>query len=84
MNNSDISFSKYALSDLGDVERFIKFNSAKNLDKNIIITRGAKGAIAINKGDIAECTAEKNLNIIDKYSYSLTLSVWIISTQIFL
>ena len=26
----------------------------------------------------------KNLNIIDKYSYSLTLSVWIISTQIFL
>ena len=38
---------------------------AKNLDKNIVITRGEKGAIAINKGDVAECSAEKNLNIID-------------------
>ena len=38
---------------------------AKNLDKNIVITRGEKGAIAINKGEIAECVAEKNLNIID-------------------
>ena len=38
---------------------------AKNLDKNIVITRGEKGAIAINKGEVAECVAEKNLNIID-------------------
>ena len=38
---------------------------AKNLDKNIVITRGEKGAIAINKGEVAECVAEKNLNIVD-------------------
>ena len=38
---------------------------AKNLDKNIVITRGGKGAIAVNKGEVVECTAEKNLNIID-------------------
>ena len=38
---------------------------AKNLDKNIVITRGEKGAIAINKGEVAECVAKKNLNIVD-------------------
>ena len=38
---------------------------AKNLNKNIVITRGGKGAIAVNKGEVVECTAEKNLNIID-------------------
>ena len=37
----------------------------KNLNKNIVITRGEKGAIAINKGEIVECAAEKNLNIAD-------------------
>ena len=37
----------------------------KNLNKNFIITRGEKGAIACNKGEIVECDAEKNLNIID-------------------
>ena len=37
----------------------------KNLNKNIVITRGEKGAIAINKGEIEECAAEKNLNIAD-------------------
>ena len=37
----------------------------KNLNKNFVITRGKKGAIAINKGEIVECTAEKNLNITD-------------------
>jgi len=37
----------------------------KNLNKNIVITRGSKGAIAVNKGEVVECAAEKNLNIID-------------------
>ena len=37
----------------------------KNLNKNFVITRGEKGAIACNKGEIVECDAEKNLNIID-------------------
>ena len=38
---------------------------SKKLKKNIIITRGAKGAIAINEGSVFECPAEKNLQIID-------------------
>ncbi len=37
----------------------------KNLNKNFVITRGEKGAIALNKGEIAECVAGKNLNIVD-------------------
>ena len=37
----------------------------KNLNKNFVITRGEKGAIAVNNGEIVECDAEKNLNIID-------------------
>ena len=66
-NKLDIIFANeqeiLSLIDSKSFEDVISF--AKNLDKNIIITRGAKGAIAINKGDIAECTAEKNINIID-------------------
>jgi fructokinase len=38
---------------------------SKKLRKNIIITRGAKGAIAINEGSVFECPAENNLQIID-------------------
>ena len=45
------------------------FNDAisfsKNLNKNIIITRGEKGAVAVNKNEVVECNAKKNLNIID-------------------
>ncbi len=37
----------------------------KNLNKNVVITRGEKGAVAVNKGEIVECAAEKNLNIVD-------------------
>jgi len=45
------------------------FNEAitflKNLNKNVVITRGEKGAIALNQGEVIECDATKNLNIID-------------------
>ena len=45
------------------------FNDAvtfvKDLNKNIVITRGEKGAIAVDKGEIVECAAIKNLNISD-------------------
>jgi len=45
------------------------FNEAvtflKSLNKNIVITRGEKGAIALNKNEVVECSAAKNLNIID-------------------
>ena len=38
---------------------------SKNLKKNIIITRGEKGAIAINGEKIFECAAKKKLTITD-------------------
>ncbi|MDC1032631.1 adenosine kinase [Candidatus Pelagibacter sp.] len=38
---------------------------SKNLQKNIVITRGEKGAIAIKGDDVFECPAEKNLEIKD-------------------
>ena len=40
-------------------------NFVKNLNKNFVITRGEKGAIASDNGEIIECAAKKNLNIID-------------------
>ena len=45
------------------------FNNAvsysKNLEKNIIITRGEKGAISIKGDEVNEVSAKKNLKIID-------------------
>ncbi|MEC7099321.1 MAG: adenosine kinase [Pseudomonadota bacterium] len=38
---------------------------AKETNKLIVITRGEKGAIAINKNEIEECPAKKNLQIKD-------------------
>ena len=40
-------------------------NYVKNLNKNFIITRGEKGAIALDKSEIVECGTKKNLNIVD-------------------
>ena len=52
-----------SLIDSKSFEEVISFS--KNLKKNVIITRGAKGAIAINGEEIIECAAEKNLKITD-------------------
>ena len=38
---------------------------SKEIKKNIVITRGAKGAIAINRNEIVEIEAKSNLNIKD-------------------
>ena len=37
----------------------------KQLGKLLVITRGEKGSIAIQKNDVAECQSKKNLKIID-------------------
>ena len=37
----------------------------KNLGKLMIITRGEKGSIAINKNDVVQCDIKKNLKIVD-------------------
>ncbi|MDA9753113.1 adenosine kinase [Candidatus Pelagibacter sp.] len=66
-NSLDIIFANEqeitALIDAKSFKDVISFS--KESRKNIIITRGEKGAIAINENEIVECDAEKNLNITD-------------------
>ena len=38
---------------------------SKNIKKILVITRGAKGAIAIKGDEVTECSAKKNLKVID-------------------
>ena len=38
---------------------------AKEINKLIVVTRGEKGAVAINKDEVVECSAKKNLKIKD-------------------
>ena len=63
----DIVFSNeqeiLSLIDSDSFNDVISFS--KNLNKNIIITRGDKGAVAINKNEVIECPALKNLKIKD-------------------
>jgi len=40
-------------------------NFGKEIKKNLVITRGNKGATAICQGEVFECKAKKNLNIKD-------------------
>ena len=44
-------------------EEVVSFS--KEIKKNIIITRGKKGAISINNNDVIECDAQSNLKIKD-------------------
>jgi len=66
-NKIDIIFSnEQEILSLIDSQNFndaITF--AKNIKKNLIITRGNKGAISINKSEVFECSAKENLNIKD-------------------
>ena len=66
-NKLDIIFSneQEILSLIGSKSFDDAITFGKNLNKNIVITRGEKGAIAVTKGEVVECAAEKNLNIID-------------------
>ena len=40
-------------------------NFGKEIKKNLVITRGSKGATAIYQGEIFECTAKKDLDVKD-------------------
>ena len=66
-NKLDITFSnEQEIMSLIDVKNFTDvINFAKKVNKLIVITRGEKGAIAIYKDEIVECSAKKNLNIKD-------------------
>ena len=66
-NKLDITFANeqeiMSLIDVKKIDDVISF--AKETKKLIVITRGEKGAIAINKNEIEECSAKKNLQIKD-------------------
>ena len=66
-NKLDITFANeqeiISLIDAKDFNEVISFG--KQLGKTIVITRGEKGSIAINKDEVAECDSQKNLKIID-------------------
>jgi len=66
-NKLDITFSnEQEITSLIDAKKFEEVVSfGQQLGKEIIITRGEKGSIAINKNEIIECKSKQNLKIID-------------------
>ena len=66
-NQVDIIFANeqeiLSLTDTKSFDEAISFS--KQIKKNVIITRGEKGAIAINNNEITECKAQSNLKIKD-------------------
>ena len=66
-NKLDITFANeqeiLSLINTKNFDEVISFG--KNLGKLIIITRGEKGSVAINKNDVFECGVQKNLKIVD-------------------
>ena len=66
-NKLDITFANEqeitSLINAKKIEEVITF--AQQLGKLVIITRGEKGSIAINKGEVIECESRKNLDIKD-------------------
>jgi sugar/nucleoside kinase (ribokinase family) len=66
-NKLDITFAnEQEFTSLIGAKRFEEVISfSRELNKQIIITRGEKGAIAIKGNEVNECQIKKNLNIID-------------------
>ena len=66
-NKLDITFAnEQEIMSLIDAKHFDEvINFSKELGKLIVLTRGAKGAIAIQGNDVVECGAKKDLKIVD-------------------
>ena len=66
-NKLNITFSNeqeiLSLLDTKNFDEVVSF--AKELEKLIVITRGEKGSIAINKNEVVECDIQKNIKIVD-------------------
>ena len=66
-NKLDITFANeqeiMSLIDAKDFNEVIDF--AKSLGKLLVITRGEKGAMAINSSEVSECGIKQGLNIVD-------------------
>ena len=63
----DITFAnEQEITSLIDAKNFKEVvNFSKQLNKLIIVTRGEKGAVAINNNVVVECGIQKNLKVID-------------------
>ena len=66
-NKLDITFAnEQEIISLIDAKHFDEvINFSKELKKIIVLTRGEKGAIAIQGNDVVECGIKKNLKIVD-------------------
>ena len=66
-NKLDIAFAnEQEILSLIGVKRFEDvIDFARKINKLIVITRGEKGAVAINKNEVVECPANQNLQIKD-------------------
>ena len=66
-NKLDITFAnEQEITSLIDAKNFEEvINFSKQVNKLIIITRGEKGAVAINNNEIVEIGIQKNLKIVD-------------------
>ena len=66
-NKLDITFANeqeiMSLIDAKNFDEVISFS--KNLKKLIVLTRGEKGSIAINRDEVVECGIQKNLKVVD-------------------
>jgi len=66
-NKIDITFANeheiISLIEAKNFEEVVSF--CQQLKRMIIITRGEKGSVAINNGEVVECDSKKNLEIID-------------------
>ena len=66
-NKIDIIFTNeqeiYSLINADSINEVINFS--KQLKKDVIITRGEKGSVAINQLEVFECNSKKNLKIVD-------------------
>ena len=66
-NNLDITFAnEQEITSLIEAKNFYEvINFSKKLNKLIIVTRGEKGAIAVNGNEVVESNIQKNLKIVD-------------------
>ena len=66
-NKLDITFAnEQEITSLIDAKNFDDvINFSKKINKLIVITRGEKGALAVNKSEVVECSAKNNLKIKD-------------------
>jgi fructokinase len=66
-NKLDITFANeleiLSLIDTKNFDEVISFS--KQIGKLIVITRGEKGSLAIQKNEVVECDGQKNLKIVD-------------------